>query len=52
MNVSEEILLNSNLIDLELKSKQELKIVSYKDPKDQLSDVEVKTIDVEEYDIK
>lgn len=52
MNVSEEILLNSNLIDLELKSKQKLKIVSYKDPKDQLSDVEVKTIDVEEYDIK
>lgn len=51
MNVSEEILLNSNLIDLELKSKQELKIVSYKDPKDQLSDIEVKTINVEEYDI-
>ena len=39
-------------MDLDLKSNQEIKMVSYKNPEDQLSDIEIKTIDVEEYDIK
>ena len=52
MNISEGILLNNNLIELELKEKEEIKIVSYKNIKDQLSDIEVKTIKVEEYVLK
>lgn len=52
MNVSESILLDNDLMDLELKSNQEIKMVSYKNPEDKLSDIEIKTIDVEEYDIK
>ena len=51
MNISESILLNNNLIELELKEKQEIKVVSYKNPEDQLSDIQVKTIKVEEYDL-
>ena len=50
MNISETILLNNNLIELELKEKQEIKIVSYKNPEDQLSDIQIKTIKIEEYD--
>ena len=52
MNISESILLNNNLIELELKSKQEIKIVAYKNEEEQLSDIKVKTIKVEEYDLK
>ena len=52
MNISEGILLNNNLMELELKAKQEIKMVTYKNPKDQLSDIEIKTIKVEEYDLK
>ena len=52
MNISESILLNNNLIELELKEKQEVKIVSCKNPEDQLSDIQIKTIKVEEYDLK
>ena len=52
MNISEGILLNNKSMDLELKVKQEIKMVTYKNPKDQLSDIEVKTIKVEEYDLK
>ena len=51
MNISEDILLNSNLIELELKEKQEIKIVSYKNPEDKLSDIQIKTIKIEEYDL-
>ncbi len=49
MNVSEGILLNNELLDLELKSKEKLKIVSYNNPNDELSDITIKTINVEEY---
>ena len=52
MNISEGILLNNKSMDLELKVKQEIKMVTYKNAKDQLSDIEVKTIKVEEYDLK
>ena len=52
MNISESILLNNNLMELELKAKQDIKVVTYKNPEDQLSDIEVKTIKVEEYDLK
>ncbi len=52
MNVSEGILLNSSLMNLELKSKQGLKMVAYKNPEDQLSDIAIKTINIEEYEIK
>jgi len=50
MNISESILLNNNLIELELKEEQEIKIVSYKNPEDQLSDIKIKTIKIEGYD--
>ncbi|MBQ2916655.1 MAG: hypothetical protein IJE59_00495 [Clostridia bacterium] len=50
MNISENILLNNNLLELELKAKEEIKMVTYKNPKDQLSDIQIKTIKVEEYD--
>jgi hypothetical protein len=50
MNISESVLLNNNLMELELKAKQDIKVVTYKNPKDQLSDIEVKTIKVEEYE--
>ncbi len=50
MNVSEGILLNNDLIKLELKSKQELKMVAYKKPEDELSDIIIRTINVEEYE--
>ena len=52
MNISENILLNNNLVELELKEKQEIKVVSYKNPEDQLSDIQIKTIKVEEYELK
>ena len=52
MNVSENILLNNNLIKIELKVKQEIKIVTYKEPGDYLSDIVIKTISIEEYDLK
>ena len=52
MNISESILLNNNLMELELKAKQDIKVVTYKNPEDQLSDIEVKTIKVEEYELK
>ena len=51
MNVTEEILINNNLINLELKSEEEINIVAYKDESDPLSDIEIKTINVEEYEI-
>ena len=50
MNISETVLLNNNLVELQLKEKQEIKIVSYKNPKEQLSDIQIKTIKIEEYD--
>ena len=52
MNISESILLNNSLLELELKEKQEIKIVSYKNPEEQLSDIQIKTIKIEEYDLK
>lgn len=52
MNVSENILIDNNLINLDLKEKQELKLVTYKDLSDELSDVVIKTINIEEYDLK
>ena len=51
MNISEGFLLNNSLQNLELKSKQELKVVSYVNPEDQLSEIRIKTINVEEYDL-
>lgn len=50
MDVSEGILINNKLIDLKLKEKKEIKIVSYKNKEDQLSDIVIKTINVEEYE--
>ena len=52
MNISESILLNNNLVELELKEKQEIRIVAYKNEEDQLSDIQVKTINVEEYELR
>ena len=52
MNISEGILLNNDLLDLELKSSKTVKIVSYKDPDNHLSSVKIKEIDIEQYDIK
>ena len=52
MNVSEDILLNNNLINIEPKLKKKIKIVCYSNPEDELSDITVKTINVEEYEIK
>lgn len=52
MNVSEDILIDNNLINLELKEKQELKLVTYKDLNDELSDIIIKTMKIEEYDLK
>ncbi len=52
MNVSESVLLNNKLENLELKAKQEIKQVSYKNPEDDLSEISIKTINVEEYEIK
>lgn len=52
MNVSEDILIDNNLIDLELKEKQELKFVTYRDISDELSDIIIKTMKIEEYDMK
>ncbi len=51
MNVTEGILLNNKVMNLELKAKQEIKMVTYKNPEDELSDIEIKTINVEEYEI-
>ena len=39
-------------MDLKLKSEQEIKMVSYKNPEDELTDISIKTIKVEEYEIK
>ena len=33
-----------------MKEKQEIKVVSYKNPENQLSDIQIKTIKIEEYD--
>ena len=52
MNVSEDILIDNNLIDLELKEEQELKLVTYEDLNDELSDIIIKTMKIEEYDLK
>ena len=52
MDVSEGVLIDNSLMNLELKSRQELKIVAYKQPEDELSDIEIKTINLEEYNIK
>lgn len=52
MNVSESILINNKLIQLELKEEKEIKIVSYKNEEDPTSDIKVKTIKVEEYNLK
>lgn len=52
MNVSEDILIDNNLINLELKEKQELKLVTYEDLNDELSDIIIKTMKIEEYDLK
>ncbi len=52
MNVSENILLNNNLINIEPKLKKKIKIVCYSNPEDELSDITVKTINVEEYEVK
>ena len=51
MDVTEGILLNNKVMNLELKAKQEIKMVTYKNPEDELSDIEIKTINVEEYEI-
>lgn len=51
MNISKEILLNSMLINLEFKSNQTENIVTYKTPDDEMSDIAVKTINIEEYDV-
>ncbi len=51
MNVTEGILLNNKVMKLELKAKQGIKMVTYKNPEDELSDIEIKTINVEEYEI-
>lgn len=52
MNVSDEILVNNNLIQLELKEKEEIKIVSYKNEEEPTFDIKIKTIKVEEYNLK
>ncbi len=52
MNVSEDILIDNNLIDLELKEKQELRLVTYENLNDELSDIIIKTMKIEEYDLK
>ena len=51
MNISKEILLNSMLINLEFKSNQTENIVTYKNQDDEMSDITVKTINIEEYDV-
>lgn len=51
MNVTEEILINNNLINLKLKSEEKINVVSYIDEKNPLSDIEIKTVNVEEYEV-
>lgn len=50
MNVSKEILLNNDLMNLEFKSKQTENIVVYENSEDELSEITIKTINIEEYD--
>lgn len=52
MNVSESILLDNNLLKLELNSTQNLKIVSYKDSDNTLSEMIIKNININEYELK
>jgi len=49
MDISQEILIDKSLLELQLKNKREVKIVYFKN--DELSDIDVKTINVEEYDV-
>lgn len=51
MNVSQGVLIDKSLLNLELVKEEEIKIVKYKD-KNEMSDIIIRTINVEEYDIK
>ena len=51
MNVTDNILIDNDLINLEKKSEDKIKIVAYKDKNNPLSDIEIKTLNIEEYDI-
>lgn len=52
MDVSRGIILDMSKLNLELKNKTKLNIVTYKEPQSEISSIEVKTIDIEEYVIK
>lgn len=52
MDESEGILLDNAGLKLELKNKKEIRMVCYKEKNNELSDTVIKTINVEEYDVK
>ena len=52
MDETERVLIDKSVLELELKNKQEIRVACYKDVKDEFSDVIIKTINVEEYDVK
>ena len=51
MDVSQGILLDKSLLELQFKSKKEIKMGYFKED-DELSDIVMKTINVEEYEVK
>ena len=51
MNVTEGILLNNNINEIKFKNEKTVKVVSYNNSEDELSDIKVKTINVKEYDV-
>ncbi|MCL2341798.1 MAG: hypothetical protein FWC53_01770 [Firmicutes bacterium] len=50
MDVSQDVLIDKSLLELELKNSKKIKMVYFKD-NDELADIDVKTISIEEYEV-
>ena len=48
MDIAQKILIKNNNLKLELKSKEEIKIV---EQQEEAADIKIKTINIEEYDV-
>ena len=51
MNITEKVLVDISKLNLELKEKKEFKVVIFEDEKSEISNVNIKTITVFEYDV-
>ena len=52
MDVKEEILINNKIVNVENIEKTKIKIVCYKEKDNELSNIYIKEIKIEEYNIK